>query len=198
MRLSDMQTRVSSGYGKVAQFLGRSGVVYRPMDALAPLAVRYAEVMCVLDRDAGLSMKAPSAWGAPMVYGITNCVDIAVGDILSLDEANYFVARAEPLKPALCVSCDSIVTVSGVAGTTTTVVAGCPASIWLKARGESDGSGVPGATRPGQYIMFLPLLPDVMLLPYITVTTDRGAAYTINAVEVSSCGFRCTMSLQQV
>lgn len=189
--------RVSAGFGRAAAHLGVAGVQYRPSDALSPMGAVHATPMMAFDTpDFGFSK--PAVWGVPSRYALLDTGDVRAGDILTCGTDDYFVARVEALRPPLCILCNRVVSVSGVAGTAGLVVAGCPASIGLKSRGESEGSGMPGSLRPGQFAMFLPLLPGVALLPYMTVTTDLGTSYTMNAVETSDFGFRCTISLQQV
>lgn len=186
-------------YAKAAAVLGVSGEQYRPVDALAPMAQQHAQPILSFDVSPGFSFSKPLTWGTATAYVLTDLgSDTAVGDILVCQGRTYFVVSAEPMRPPACILCNHTVTVSGVTGTQGDVVEGCPASILMKAKGESSGSGVPGASRPGQFMLYLPLLPGVVLSPYMTVTTDLGTTYTLNAVEHSGFGVRCTMSMQQV
>ncbi|GBQ89176.1 MULTISPECIES: hypothetical protein [Gluconobacter] len=199
MQQAMIAARLSRGYAKAAQVLGASGEQYRPSGGLTPMDVLYAQPMLAFDVDAGFSFERPIGWGIPTEYVLTDRRDdTQVGDILAASGRTYFVASVEPLRPPLCVVCSRTVSVSGVTGLVQTLVSECPAAIIMRAKGESSGSGVPGATRPGQSVMYLPLLPGVVLTPYMTVTTDLGTTYTVNAVEISGFGIRCTMSFQQV
>ncbi|WP_197460399.1 hypothetical protein [Gluconobacter albidus] len=199
MQQAMIAARLSRGYAKAAQVLGASGEQYRPSGGLTPMDVLYAQPMLAFDVDAGFSFERPIGWGIPTEYVLTDRRDdTQVGDILAASGRTYFVASVEPLRPPLCVVCSRTVSVSGVTGVVQTLVSECPAAIIMRAKGESSGSGVPGATRPGQSVMYLPLLPGVVLTPYMTVTTDLGTTYTVNAVEISGFGIRCIMSFQQV
>ncbi|WP_249211467.1 hypothetical protein [Gluconobacter cerinus] len=134
-----------------------------------------------------------------MEYVLTDCrEDTVVGDILTCGGNTFFVAAVDDLRPPLCVACNRIVEISGVSGTQGNIVEECPAAIVLRSKGEGPGSGIPGSAKPGQFVMYLPRLPGIVLQPYMTVATDLDTTYTINAVEMSDWGLRCTMSLQQV
>ncbi|MFT8522052.1 hypothetical protein [Gluconobacter oxydans] len=199
MQQAMIAARLSRGYAKAAAVLGALGEQYRPSGGLSPMETLHAQPMLAFDVDAGFSFARPIGWGIPTEYVLTDRRDdTQVADILVANGRTYFVASVEPLRPPLCVVCSRTVTVSGVTGTVETLVSDCPAAVIMRAKGESSGSGIPGATRPGQSVMYLPLLPGVVLTPYMTVTTDLGTTYTVNAVEVSGFGIRCTMSLQQV
>ncbi|GBR68916.1 hypothetical protein [Gluconobacter kanchanaburiensis] len=199
MQQTMIAARLSRGYARAATVLGASGEQYRPSGGVLPMETLHAQPTLAFDVDAEFSFTQPIGWGIPTEYVLTDRRDdTEVGDILVASGRTYFVASVEPLRPPLCVVCSRTVSVSGVTGTVQTLVSECPAGIIMRAKGESSGSGVPGATRPGQSVIYLPLLPGVVLTPYMTVTTDLGTTYTINAVEISEFGIRCTMSLQQV
>ncbi|WP_236622861.1 hypothetical protein [Kozakia baliensis] len=198
VRLEDIQARVAAGYAKAVAMLGVQGAQYRPVDALAPMENTYATPLLAFDVEARFGFAKPLGWGVPTEYVLMDTSDVSVGDILVCGDNRYFIARAEAMRPPLCVVCNHVVSVWGVTGTSTQIVADCPAAILLKARGESANSGMPGSTKPGQFTMYLPSLPRVALLPYMSVMTDLGVSYTINSVEASRFGFRCAISMQQV
>ncbi|EHH67011.1 hypothetical protein [Gluconobacter morbifer] len=199
MRQGLIASRIARGYAKAASVLGCVGAQYRPASGIDPMKTVYAQPTLAFDSDPEFSLSRQRNWGVVADYVLTDRRDdTLVGDILVCDGKTYFVTAVDVLRPPLCVACSRVVTVSGVTGTQETVVSGAPAAIVLKARGEASGSGVPGAARPGQFLLYLPLLPGVVLQPYMTVTTDLGTTYTVNAVEMSDYGIRYTMSMQQV
>ncbi|CAI9121033.1 hypothetical protein [Brytella acorum] len=189
---------VAVGFGHAALHLGMKGVQYRPTDALAPMASVYAAPVMAFDRQPGFRFLAPGGWGAISRFVLMDVSDVLTGDILVSGQDTYFVARTDDFRPPLCIQCNRVVTISNVTGTSGNVVASCPAAIEMKGRGEGEKSGMPGSLRPGQFVLLLPSLPGVLLQPYMTVTSDLGTSYTLNAVETSSYGFRCIISMQQV
>ncbi|MBR0560339.1 hypothetical protein [Neokomagataea anthophila] len=199
MRSDLLALKLGRGYAKAAQILGRSGVQYRPTDGMSALTVPYASPMLAFDVDPSFSGVKPAGWGVVARYVLSDRLsDTRVGDVLTCGGQNFFVAAVDVSTPALCVACDQIVSVSAVSGGSGMVVSGCPAAIILRSKGESAQSGMPGSARPGQFVLYLPHLPGIMLRPYMTVTSDNGATYTINSAEKSAWGFRCVLSLQQV
>jgi hypothetical protein len=191
-------TRVASGWAKAAAILGIAGMQYRPTNALVPMAAVYGRPMMVFDAGPAFSLARPQNWGVPTEYVILNTTDVSTGDILVCGSGTYFVARYEAMRPPLCVLCTRTVSVSGVTGTTTTVLSDCPAAILLKSHGDRDDSGMPGSTRPGQFVLYLPSLPGVTIVPYMTVVDDLGNSYSVASAEATSFGFRCMITNQQV
>lgn len=199
MKADLIAERLAHGYAKAADILGANGSQYRPSSGIDPMATLYAQPMLAFDVSAGFSFQRPAGWGNVMEYVLTdNREDTQVGDILACGGRTFFVVAVEALRPPLCVACDRTVQVSNVSGTSGNVVEECPAAILMRARGQGSDSGIPSSTSPGGFVMYLPLLPDVVLQPYMTVTTDLDTAYTIEAAEMSGWGLRCTMALQQV
>ncbi|GLP90811.1 hypothetical protein [Gluconobacter frateurii] len=199
MNLELIASRICKGHAKAAGILGQTGVQYRPVNPLEPMQAVYAHPMLAFDTDDSFSFSRVPGWGKVMEYVLTDRRDdTLVGDILTCAGKTFFVAAVEDLRPPLCVACSRVVQVSGVTGTEGNVIEDCPAAIVLRSKGEGSGSGVPGSVRPGQFIMYLPRLPGVMLQPYMTVTTDLDVTYTVNTAEMSDWGLRCTMSLQQI
>ena len=188
----------AAGFGHAAMHLGMKGTQYRPSDPMAPMASAYAAPIVAFDSQARFGFVAPAGWGVPMRFALMDTSDVLAGDILVCGADTYFVARVEDFRPPLSVLCNRVVTVSNVSGSVGNILVGCPASIEMKGRGESAQSGMPGSLRPGQFVLLLPPVPEVALQPYMTVTTDLGTSYTVNAVETSSYGFRCVISMQQV
>lgn len=198
MDMATIRTRVAAGYGAGAARLGVVGDQYRPTDALTPLATVYARPMMAFSDAAALAFRAPARWGLPLRYALMDTMDVVAGDILVADDDTYFVARVEAMRPAMVVLCDRVVSLTAASGSTTQVVAGCPAAIVMRSQGEREKSGMPGSQRPGSFVLFLPVLPAVTLTPYMVVTTDLGTSYTVVTVEPTSFGYRCLISMQQV
>ncbi|MBS1042010.1 hypothetical protein JK203_14320 [Gluconobacter cerinus] len=199
MRAEQIASRLCRGYAKTAGILGHSGEQYRPDNPLSPMQNIYAHPMLAFDSSADFTFSRSPSWGGVMEYVLTDCrEDTVVGDILTCGGNTFFVAAVDDLRPPLCVACNRTVEVSGVSGTQGNIVEECPAAIVLRSKGEGSGSGIPGSAKPGQFVMYLPQLPGIVLQPYMTVTTDLDTTYTINAAEMSDWGLRCTMSLQQV
>ncbi|WP_252350159.1 hypothetical protein [Gluconobacter cerinus] len=199
MRAEQIASRLCRGYAKAAGILGHSGEQYRPDNPLSPMQNIYAHPMLAFDSSADFTFSRSPNWGGVMEYVLTDCrEDTVVGDILTCGGNTFFVAAVDDLRPPLCVACNRSVEVSGVSGTQGNIVEECPAAIVLRSKGEGSGSGIPGSAKPGQFVMYLPRLPGIVLQPYMTVTTDLDTTYTINAAEMSDWGLRCTMSLQQV
>ncbi|GBQ94581.1 hypothetical protein ACFFGF_06935 [Asaia lannensis] len=192
-----IQEKVDFSFAKVARKLGRKARHYRLVDPLSPLSMPCGMSCLCVDLDHGFRLRRPRGWAQAMAYGISDAA-LRTGDLFEQDDCFYFVAQTEPLRPALLVCCNRLVSVTGMRGAEGLYVARCPASLRLTGKGDDRRSGMPGAVRSGSYMLHLPLLPGFCLMPYMQVTDEIGARYLIDAVERSECGFRAVLSMQQV
>ncbi|WNM08213.1 hypothetical protein RI056_15150 [Komagataeibacter nataicola] len=154
--------------------------------------------------------------GCTFVYALTDLPDLRAGDILTCGAETYFIARAEPFRPPLCVLCNAIITLttteavqtdaadpggyatSGDAGAQTALATGWPAMIRTGSGAGVPGPAQPGAIRTGGFEMFLPAIAGVNLQPAMWVHDASGPRYTIGATRGSPWGMRCQMAQQQV
>jgi len=222
MDQATLQTKVAKGYGKAAVRLGATTTQYRPTSVATPLGTAHATFLAAFNNDAGFSFKQPTPWGKPMVYGLFDTTDVAAGDLLVSGSDTYFVARFEAYQPPLCVLCNNALTFSpgttgsnGSASSGTCAVAGVqpgysgiaasegavtgawPCSLLLRRIGQVPNSGIPGAQKPGDYEILLPIMPDFQPEPYMTAVDRNGQIYTIEAVEISQFGYKLWAVVQQ-
>ncbi|GBQ09744.1 hypothetical protein [Swaminathania salitolerans] len=192
------EERVVSGFARVARRLGAIGDHFRVADPLDILGNRIGQPSLCFDIDPAFRLRRTRMWGRPTLYLASDAQDVRIGDIFGLDGRFFFVTERESYRPFLCIACTHRVSLHGMQGREETRVSRCPVSLVMSGRGEEWRSGMPGSTRPGSYLMHMPLLPGVCLTPYMRMEDERGMRYLIDAVEMSQNGIRAVASMQQI
>ncbi|MCE2563654.1 hypothetical protein [Komagataeibacter sp. FNDCF1] len=204
------------GFARAASRIGAPAIQYRPVTPASPCATPHAQVMAAFSNDRAFGFAGPALWDVPFVFALLDTADVLAGDIVICGADTYFIARAEPFRPPLCVLCNAVVAIStttavvadvaspggyatsGDVSAQTTIASGWPAMIR-----PGSGAGVPGPVQPGTihtggYEMFLPAIPTLTLQPAMWVSDGAGSRYTIGGARVSPWGMRCQLGRQQV
>lgn len=216
MDLNALCRLTTRGFARAAARIGAATVQYRPGSALAPCASPYAQGRAAFSNDRAFGFAGPALWDVPFVYALTDLPDLRAGDILTCGAETYFIARAEPFRPPLCVLCNAVVMLtttgavqsdaaspggyatSGDAAAQVTLATGWPAMIRPGSGAGVPGPAQPGAIRTGGFEMFLPAIMGVSLQAAMWVHDGSGPRYTIGTARSSPWGVRCQMAQQQV
>lgn len=194
-----IQARLNRGYGIAASRLGAPYGQYRETGPLYPLNNSMGWLFVDFDRDPRFSHKSPNAWGHPTYYGLFDATNVLVGDYLVGPYGAFFVGNTEPDKPPLLVLCNRKITVTRPAPTgpysgdtlpETTLMAGWPASVLTKSRGDRAQEHLPGDTRIGWYECLLPVWPSVEINEADRVIDENGTVYTVSSTELTPLGWR--------
>ena len=188
----------------------------------------YAAVMATFNDDPAFSFKRPIMWDKPLCFGMFDTTDVFSGDlIVTPDEGTFFITRFEMFRPIEAVLCNAVVDISGTPGSgaldddgnavtgscdlggaqsdygssstgSSVLAAKWPAWIGRPGRGSGAQSGVSGSLPAASFLMRLPLIPNFMPQPYMTVATKAGLRYVISGVSASQYGYECLMNVEQV
>ncbi|GAN86142.1 hypothetical protein LU298_13590 [Komagataeibacter intermedius] len=204
------------GFTRAAARVGVLATQYRPTTATSPCATAHARVMAAFSNDRAFGFAGPALWDVPFVYALMDTTDVQAGDILTCAGETYFIARAEPFRPPLCVLCNAVVDITttvaqaadvadpggyGTSGDATTQVAcatGWPAMIRAGGGAGVPGPAQPGAIHAGGFEMFLPVMPGVSVQPAMWARDANGPRYTIGGARAGPWGTRCLLGQQQV
>jgi hypothetical protein len=218
MDAETLNARIYAGRGKAAARIGTMTQVYRPADALNPLANLVAMVPVAYNA-VDPRYAAANAYGKVVWYADFDASQAEVGDYLVSAGAYYFVAAKQALLPVIAVACDRFVRVvrpaalaAGAAGTT--------AYGGISATGMVDVLGSAAATNFGQdtgwpcamifgrgaarlreplpagaglavsWMIYLPVSVPVALLPGDRVIDDTGRVLVIEGAELTRLGYR--------
>lgn len=193
------QARINRGYGIAAARLGAPYGQYRATGPMYPMNHGIGAMFADFDVDPLFGHKAPAKYGIPVYYGLFDATNVLVGDYLVGPMGTFFVGNMEPDKPTLCVRCNRTLTFmrpapSGYSGDTATqetiLMAGWPASLLQKSRGDRSGEHLPGDTRIPWYELLVPVFPGVELAEADRATDETGRLYTIGTAELSALGWR--------
>ncbi|AHI25470.1 hypothetical protein BGC31_17070 [Komagataeibacter xylinus] len=204
------------GFALAAARVGAATTQYRPATATSPCATPYAQAMAAFSNDRAFGFAGPALWDVPFVYALMDTADVRAGDILTCGDDTYFIARAEPFRPPLCVLCNAVVDITttmaqaadvagpggyATSGDVTAQVAcatGWPAMIRPGSGAGVPGPAQPGAIRSGGFEMFLPAMPGVTIQPAMWARDAGGTRYTIGGARAGPWGTRCQLGQQQV
>lgn len=204
------------GFALAAARVGAATVQYRPATATGPCATPHARTMAAFSNDRAFGFAGPALWDVPFVYALMDTTDVRAGDILTCGGETWFIARAEPFRPPLCVLCNAVVDITatmaqaadvaapGGYATSGDVTAQVPfATGWPAMIRPGSGAGVPGPAQPGAihaggFEMFLPAIPGVTIQPAMWARDAGGTRYTIGGARAGPWGTRCQLGQQQV
>lgn len=208
MDATAINAKINAGRAKVAQRLGQSCALYRPLTAAAPLGNQIGTVLAAFNAGDGTYGK-PNLYGDSTWFADLDGTQTQPGDILvrTLDGQVFFVAAQQPLLPIVVVGCERTVTVrrqqqrsgvgvQGYGGSTAAneavLLSGWPASILQGTKGERAASGLPGDVRSPWWSILMPLVPGVQLQTGDIMTCDLGRRYAISSAEITDLGWRIT------
>ena len=205
MLQSTINARVAFGLAKAASILGTNQTLYRPTTAFLPTTGSpLASIHCAFDVNPDFRLVATAQPGHNYAVMLGDPTMVRQGDYLVGDDI-HFVARVEPLRPALCVLCNRLVdflssdTMTG-AGTNSyggrtddtdaLIAQGWSVSMSARTHSEQDITKLPSDTRAAYYDVLAPLIPNVMLSFGMRLQDDTGQDYEIMSTELSSFGWR--------
>ena len=210
MLQATINTKVSLGLAKAASILGANQALYRPTSAFLPTSGSpFGNVYCAFDINPDFKLISTAQPGHSYVALLADPSVVELGDYL-VGEDTHFVARVEPLRPALCVLCNQIVDlldtdVTTSAGTnayggrtddTDTILAqGWPVSMSARTHSEQDVTKLPSDTRSAYYDVLAPPMPGVMLTFGMRLQDSSGQDYEIVSAELSLFGWRLLVGL---
>ena len=210
MLQSDINNRISLGLAKAASILGVRQTLYRPTTAFLPVSgLPYGSIYCAFDVNPDFRLISTAQPGHSYVALLADPSLVQQGDYLVGDDT-HFVARIEPLRPALCVLCNQVVDfldsdVTTTAGTnayggrmddTDALIAqGWPVSMSVRTHSEQDVTKLPSDTRAAYYDVLAPPMHGVSLSFGMRLQDNTGQDYEIVSVELSVFGWRLLVGL---
>lgn len=210
MLQSIINTKVALALSRAASIVGASQALYRPTTASLPTSgIPFGSIYCAFDVRPDFKLISTAEPNHSYVSLLADPSMLLQGDYLVGDDI-HFIARIEPLRPALCVLCDQIVDflntdVSTDAGTnayggrtssTDQVIAqGWPVSMSARTRGETDVSKLPSDTRAAYYDILAPPIPGVTLTFGMRVRDSALQDYEIVSAELSPFGWKLLAGL---
>ena len=191
--------------------LGSSFAVFRPAGPLDPLASpALASINAAFDPSAELSLRSPEFQRQNQALLIGDPSSVEAGDYL-VGSQTWFVSHVEPLRPASCILCNRILSVSvpatapsaganayggNTAASQTLVASGWPASVLTKTHIEIDPTKLPSDTKTSFFEVLLPPIPGVTLAFGFLLQDDFGQTYIISAAELSLSGWRLLAGIE--
>lgn len=207
-RLND---RVARGMGQAAFRIGEGYDVFRPRDAVNPLAranllLRLNIAFHGEDKDWHRSAR----YGQPLWFAIHDTAYTLAGDYLRGPRGIFFIAAQPPMLPTVCVLTNRTLRFSraegaqqpgnnGYGGVTQhaeqLLLDGWPASVLTASAGAHAGGALPGEPGPASWTVLLPVLDEpraVTLRQDDLMTDETGTSAVISAVERTELGWRLT------
>ncbi len=204
-----VQAHVWRGYGIAAKNLGAACPWYRPSGSGNPIAPANSRgtLMAAFDSKSDFKFSAPSKFGNPLWYGLFDATLAKVGDYLSEPRLGmFFIASIEPLHAPLCIGCNQVVTITrpgrqtpgptyyggGAASTMQPIAAGWPAAVVMSPKGETGEAKLPGDSRQGWLMIYLPASLPIDPTPSDIVTDGEEIPnrYVVSVVENTQLGWR--------
>ena len=205
-----LNQKIAYGLARAASIVGASQALYRPNTATLPVSgAPYSSIYCAFDVKPDfrlISTAQPSHSYATLLADPTL---VQQGDYLVGDDT-HFVARTEPLRPALCVLCDQVLDVLNTdvttsagtnayggrtSGTDTLIAQGWPVSMSAKTRGEQDMTRLPSDVKSAYYDILAPPIPGINLVFGMRLQDGTGQEYEIVSAELSPFGWRLLAGL---
>ena len=202
--------KIAYGLARAASILGVSQALYRPTSPMSPVSgTPYGNIYCAFDVTADFRLISTAQPNHAYVTLLADPALVQQGDYLVGDDT-HFVARTEPLRPALCVLCDQVldvlssdVTTSAgtnayggrTSGTDTVIAQGWPVSMSARTRGEQDTTKLPSDTRAAYYDVLAPPIPGISLVFGMRLRDNTGQDYEIVSAELSPFGWRLLAGL---
>jgi hypothetical protein len=201
---STLSARIAYGLGKAADIVGNAQAQYRPTTANAPVAGSPLRMLtCAFDNSPTFIMRSTALPGHPFSVLLGDPSLVQAGDFIIGDDT-HFVARVEPLRPALCILCNQVVNilnpdVTSTAGTNayggrtadtdTTIAQGWPVSMLLRTRTDTEDARLPGDIKAGSFSVSCPVIPGVLIEYGMRLQDANAQDYTIIGAELSPFGW---------
>ncbi len=202
--------KIAYGLARAASIVGVSQALYRPSSAMLPVSgIPYGSIYCAFDVKPDFRLISTAQPNHAYVTLLADPTLVQQGDYLVGDDT-HFVARTEPLRPALCVLCDHVLDVlntdvttsagtnsyGGRTSSTDSVIAqGWPVSMSARTRGEQDMTKLPSDVKSAYYDVLAPPIPGVTLVFGMRLQDSTGQDYEIVSAELSPFGWRLLAGL---
>ena len=200
-----INARIALGLAKAASILGSSQALYRPTTAFLPISgPPVASIHCAFDPSPDFKFLTTAQPGHSYAVMLADPALVQQGDYL-IGGDTHFVARVEPLRPALCVLCTQMVdflssdTTTGAGtnayggrtdDTDALIAQGWAVSMNARTHSEQDVTRLPSDTRAAYYDVLGPPIPGVMLSFGMRLQDGTGQNYEIVSAELSPFGWR--------
>lgn len=202
--------KIAMGLARAASIVGASQALYRPTSVSSPISgTPFRSIYCAFDVRPDFKLLSTAQPNHSYAALLADPTLVLQGDYIVGDDT-YFVARVEPLRPALCVLCDQTIDflntdVSTSAGTnayggrtsaTDDVVAQAwPVSMTARTRAEQDVTKLPSDTRSAYYDILAPPIPGLWLTFGMRIQDSNDQQYEIVSAELSPFGWRLLAGL---
>lgn len=214
MDAATLQSKVDSGYGKAARYLGSACDLYRPEDPLYPLQTPLytgpTAVNAVFTQN--LAFSAFNKYGNAVWIGMFDGGDVKAGDYLKGADGTFFVAAKQHLLPYLCVECNRTLQIirpwqddvnvgftgyaAGTERESTLLMQGWPASVLRTTQGAKNGAGLPGDQNMSGWQILMPAFTDLMIITGDIAVDEFSRRYSIGSAELTDLGWRIFASLE--
>ena len=202
--------KIAYGLARAASIVGASQALYRPSSATLPVSgAPYGSIYCAFDVKPDFRLISTAQPNHSYVTLLADPTLVQQGDYLVGDDT-HFVARTEPLRPALCVLCDQVLDVLNTnvttgagtnayggrtSGTDTVIAEGWPVSMSARTRGEQDMTRLPSDVKSAYYDVLAPPIPGINLVFGMRLQDGTGQEYEIVSAELSPFGWRLLAGL---
>jgi hypothetical protein len=204
---TEVQSKVYSGYGHAARFLGGQATQYRPYDPMNPVggAGVLALINAAFDTDPAFSLRRPAKPGEAIFYLLGDAADLLVGDYLQAVDGMFFVASLENVKPPMVIRTNATLSLvrpqTGTSAganapggdsvaTETTLLSGWPAAVLSAGHGQRSDVDLPGDTRMDGWEILLPPTLAVEILSDDILVDENSLRHVVIAAEASPTGWR--------
>ena len=210
VRQPTINARIALGLTKAASILGTNQALYRPTTAFLPTSGSPdASIQCAFDVNPDFKLLATAQPGHNYAIMLADPTLVQQGDYLVGDDV-HFVARVEPLRPALCVLCTQVVDFLNINTATSIgtnayggrtddtdalIAQGWGVSMSARTHSEQDVTKLPSDTRSAYYDVLAPPIPDVTLSFGMRLQDSTGQNYEIMSTEESPFGWRLLVGL---
>ncbi|NPD67863.1 hypothetical protein HN018_10840 [Lichenicola cladoniae] len=210
MLQTTISARIAYGLARAASIVGADHMLYRPTTADRPVAGSpFGTIFCAFDVKPDFRFVSTAQPTHSYAALLADPSLVRQGDYLVGDEI-HFIARIEPLRPALCVLCDqtldilttAVATSAGTNGyggrtsdTDAVVAQGWPVSMSVRSRAGQDVTKLPSDTRAAYYDVLAPPIPRVVLTFGMRVRDPAGQSYQIVSAELSPFGWKLVAGL---
>lgn len=201
---------IAAGLAQSAQRVGSVYQVFRPVSAINPTGSgAMSTLLAVFDPSIALSLKGGEDRNGSFASLIGDYSSLRSGDYL-IGSDTWFVSHVEPLRAAVCVRCNHVLSVRSplsvfttgsasyggrVPSSETVLASGCPASVLTKTHLDTSTARLPGDVRTVFVEILLPSIPGITLSHGQMLIDEFGQTYVVAAAELSVRGWRVEAGL---
>ncbi len=210
MLQSLLNKRIANGLAKSAAINGVAELLFRPSGLSGPVAgPPFGTLYCAFDVAPDFKLLSTARPDHAYASLLADPTLVRQGDYL-VGEDTHFVARVEPLRPALCVLCTQTVdflvsdvqTSAGANGyggrtaeTDAIVAGGWPVSMSARSRAGTDVTKLPSDTRAAFYEVLAPPIPGLELSFGMRLRDPILQEYEIISADFSPFGWKLLVGL---